>query len=307
VTDIRIAAASSYHSLSSSHHRVRSIIIIQSSLHEVAFPPPICVYPEGSRGAEHLQHHPIGGNFKQTRYTNVSRPYHRSRAPVFLRPARHLRLPKYCGVRTRPPVPRAVVLPRPLQQLQVPAHCGAGTSQCAPWAVVQSCSRAHFNTSRCPPLAAYAQVLAQGQPRSHANFRTSRCPPLAANEQVNGCNGQSCSSAHFNTSRCPPSAANCTNRLVPRAVVIPRPPQHLHVPPQAANIQVLSFHGHPFSLAQTSRSTDPTKSFTLNETAPRVFVPACPRPEASTAALQPRPTRANTARSHLWDKKGAGS
>eukprot|EP00227_Mantoniella_beaufortii_P016963 CAMPEP_0197594526 /NCGR_PEP_ID=MMETSP1326-20131121/20747_1 /TAXON_ID=1155430 /ORGANISM="Genus nov. species nov., Strain RCC2288" /LENGTH=52 /DNA_ID=CAMNT_0043160723 /DNA_START=137 /DNA_END=291 /DNA_ORIENTATION=+ len=35
-------------------------------------------------------------------------------------------------------------------------------------------------------------------------------------------------------------------------------------PPFAASAQILSVHGQPFSWAQSNRSTDPTKSWTLS-------------------------------------------
>ena len=40
-------------------------------------------------------------------------------------------------------------------------------------------SRAHFNTSRCPPSAAWLQILysCHGQPCSRAHCKTSRCRP----------------------------------------------------------------------------------------------------------------------------------
>ena len=72
----------------------------------------------------------------------------------------------------------------------------------------QLCSRAHFHTSRCPPPAAYAQLVCEshGQPRSQSHFNTPSCPPKAALEHVSAPHGAggSCARAHRNTTRCPP-------------------------------------------------------------------------------------------------------
>ena len=54
------------------------------------------------------------------------------------------------------------------------------------------------------------------------------------------CHGQSCARAHRSTSRCPPSAAAQHVPRVPRAVVLPRPLQHLQVPAQSGSIDTSS-------------------------------------------------------------------
>ena len=51
--------------------------------------------------------------------------------------------------------PRAVVLPQPLQHVQVPANSGGRQ---VPTLHGRSCSRAHCNMPRCPPLAVYAHI-----------------------------------------------------------------------------------------------------------------------------------------------------
>jgi hypothetical protein len=84
--------------------------------------------------------------------------------------------------------------------------------------------------------------------------------------QVSESHGQSCCRAHCKTARCPPSAAlsgPCRRQPVPRAVVFPRPLQHVQVPgpsgvrtrrpaPRASvlprklqNVQVPAHRGHP--------------------------------------------------------------
>jgi len=51
----------------------------------------------------------------------------------------------------------------------------------------------------------------------------------------------------------PPSAA-FARRLIPQAVVPSRPPQHLQVPAQTAHAHVHVFHAHPCSRAQRTTS-----------------------------------------------------
>lgn len=49
----------------------------------------------------------------------------------------------------------------------------------------QPLSKAHFRTSRCPPLSAQSQVRSsQGQPWDLAHYKTSRRPSPAVQEQV---------------------------------------------------------------------------------------------------------------------------
>jgi len=95
----------------------------------------------------------------------------------------------------------------------------------------QWCPRAHFNTSRCPYLAAVEHVTESiGQPCSRAHCNTCRCPPRAACRQVDVFHGHPCSCANFSTSRCPP---------------------------QAAAEHVSSLHSHPCSRAHCSTSKCP--------------------------------------------------
>ena len=97
----------------------------------------------------------------------------------------------------------------------------------------QPFSRAHFSVSRWPPFAARAHVrLSHGQPFSRAHFRASRWPPSAAYSHVASFHGQPFSRAHFSTSRWPPFAAFVHVLLVPRAVVLARPLEHLQVAAQ---------------------------------------------------------------------------
>ena len=77
-----------------------------------------------------------------------------------------------------------------------------------------------------------------------------------------------------------------TRPCVPRAAVRPRPLQHLQAPARATRAHVRVHHGHPFSFAQASNSTDPTKSLTSRST------PARGRPEATTATLSSGPALA---------------
>ena len=163
----------------------------------------------------------------------------------------------------RPLVPRAAVLARPLQHLEVAAK---------------------RRDTR-------ASTSFHGQPFARAHFSSSRWPPSdAASPHVSSSHGQSFSRAHFSTSRWPPSAAH-TRVLVPRAVVLARPLQHLEVaaqrrllarvlvpraavlarplqfsswPPCAAAQHVSSFHGQPFSRAHCSTSRWPRHAASLH-------------------------------------------
>eukprot|EP00227_Mantoniella_beaufortii_P014329 CAMPEP_0197599410 /NCGR_PEP_ID=MMETSP1326-20131121/31314_1 /TAXON_ID=1155430 /ORGANISM="Genus nov. species nov., Strain RCC2288" /LENGTH=145 /DNA_ID=CAMNT_0043166373 /DNA_START=801 /DNA_END=1239 /DNA_ORIENTATION=- len=84
-----------------------------------------------------------------------------------------------------------------------------------------------------------------------------------------------------------------TSGRAPRAPILPRPLQHLQVPAlsqDGTNTQVPRVPWAPFSLAQDNRATDRI----LNGIS---IDPAHGSPDASTAALGPRPTRASIARS----------
>jgi len=60
--------------------------------------------------------------------------------------------------------------------------------------------------------------------------RLSEYPLVAARSRVATVHGQPCCRAHFSTSRCPPAAARSQLVCIPRAVVLPRPPQCIQVP-----------------------------------------------------------------------------
>ena len=175
------------------------------------------------------------------------------RAVVLPRPLQHLQAPGVSGACTSRRIPRAEVLPHPLQHLQVPTDSG--------YAHVisfhgESCSRSHFNTSRCPPAAAHVQQFnmhsppssstsTHGHPCSHAHINTSRCPPAAAFAHVLSSQSQPCPRAHLSTYGCPL---------------------------RAAIAHVAATHGQSFVLAQASRWTDPHSSFSLS--GPPPFAPA---------------------------------
>ena len=97
---------------------------------------------------QHLQVPTLsGGMHTSSRPTSSLAP-----APTATPPgARPKRPPSTVGL-----IPRTVVLPRPLWHLQVsaPSGCEHVISSHGQW-----CSRAHFNTSRCPPRAANAHPI----------------------------------------------------------------------------------------------------------------------------------------------------
>jgi len=156
------------------------------------------------------------------------------------------RCPPLSCTRNRAVIPRAVVLPRPLQHRQVPLPSGGGTGRPRHG---QSCSSAHFNSSRCPPSATPPgdRPSLRWSMFSGPNRNRSPAPAPSAKENVNPPlpHGQPCSCAHCNT-RCPRGA--CARRPAPQATVLPRPHQHSPVARTSQpHAQVCSSHGHPCS------------------------------------------------------------
>jgi hypothetical protein len=66
-----------------------------------------------------------------------------------------------------------------------------------------------------------------------------------------------------------PRSVGDSDTCVPLAAILPRPLHHPRCPARAA-YTFLAFHGHPFSLAQVSSSTDLAKSSTSSFTAARL-------------------------------------
>jgi hypothetical protein len=137
-----------------------------------------------------------------------------------------------------PSTPRARTSPRP-----------TGSRSRAPTAA----PRGGRHSPRCEHVSS-----SHGQPFSRAHFSTSRWPPLAALAHVSSSHGQPFSRAHFSTSRWPPSPRSA-RLLVPRAAVLARPLQHLEVAALAAYAHVSSSHGQPFSRAHFSTSRWPPR------------------------------------------------
>ena len=140
-------------------------------------------------------------------------------------------------------VPRAAVLARPLQHLEVAALRRAPHAR-RPTSHGQSFSRAHFSTSRWPRSAAHRAHVSSshGQPFARAHFSTSRWPPLTAtcarpsSTRLPRAHEPSARRARRAAPRAPTSAPRggrppppTRTSLVPRAVVLARPLQHLEV------------------------------------------------------------------------------
>ena len=110
----------------------------------------------------------------------------------------------------------------------------------------QRCSRAHRNTSRCQTLVAAAHISSSHRPpRSYAHLNT----------------------VPFLGGGCTRSRVAASDR-VPRAVVLPRPPQHLNVP--APVPQTLS--GQPATDCPLSETANRKSDFHTNETKQRHLI-----------------------------------
>ena len=123
----------------------------------------------------------------------------------------------------------------------------------------QPFSRAHFKTSKCPPIAALLQVHSfQGQPFSRAHFKTRKWPPIAALLQVYSFQGQPFSRAHFKTSIWPPCAALSTSHTHSKGNHSREPISRLlYGHPLLHYRQVHSSQGQPFSRAHFKTSKCP--------------------------------------------------
>jgi hypothetical protein len=74
--------------------------------------------------------------------------------------------------------------------------------------------RHHFSTSKFPPIAAKSQVsLSHGHQLSQHHLTKFKCPPIAANKPVHSSHGHPLTRHHFNSSKCPPCAAYSQVRL----------------------------------------------------------------------------------------------
>jgi hypothetical protein len=119
-------------------------------------------------------------------------------------------------------------------------------------------SRAHCTTCVCPFSAAHSHVkLVHGQWCARAHFNTSSCPHRAACAHVCQSQGQWRSRAHFSISKRPVPSGYCTSQLVPRAVVLPQPVQHLHMSALSGVIHTISSQGQSWSRAHFNTSRCP--------------------------------------------------
>ena len=174
--------------------------------------------------------------------------------------------PPSCSSTDMSLIPRASILPSPFQHIQMSSSCSmdymSSASQGHPF------SLAHFNTSKCPPLAAaHACPFIPRAPFSLAHFNTSRCPPSAASVHVHSSQGHPFSLAHFNTSKCPPLAAaymsphpkgihsplpisthpnvlllqHAYMYFIPRASILPCPFQHIQMS-SSCSMNCMSIH-----------------------------------------------------------------
>ena len=146
----------------------------------------------------------------------LARPFSTSRWPCSPRPRTSTRP---TGSRSRAPTaaPRGGRAPR-----RERAHVCSSHGQ--PF------SRAHLSTSRWPPSPRTHVSSFHGQPFSCAHLSTSRWPALRR-ARARGRLGSTGSrfARPFSTSRWPPRARPRARPLVPRAVVLARPLQHLEV------------------------------------------------------------------------------
>ena len=120
------------------------------------------------------------------------------------------------------------------------------------------CSRAHLNTSRCPPSTACLHVRSShGQWCCRAHVNISRNPLMAANVHVPESHGQPCARAHCSKCMCPPRAA-CEH--------------------------VDELHGHPCSCAHFSTSKYHKRR---SYTSPRPTGTRAPAPTAASPGARP--------------------
>ena len=136
----------------------------------------------------------------------------RRRASIFLRPPQQLGVTALSGVLTRSSIPRTVMLPRPLQDRKVPALRSGHTRYIT---LLRSTGSPALEATSTPPGARPEQ-------RVHNSLCASpRCPPPTGTR------------APARTSTPPgarPERHSHMCLLTPRAVLLPKPLQHLQVP-----------------------------------------------------------------------------
>ena len=106
-------------------------------------------------------------------------------------------------------------------------------------------------------LLHYYKYSSQGQPFSRAHFKTSKWPPLLHLLQVYSFQGQPFRRAHFKTSKCPPCAA-LHKSFIPRTTILVEPiSRPLNVHPLLHCYKSRSSQGQPFRRAHFKTSKCP--------------------------------------------------
>jgi len=175
-------------------------------------------------------------------------------------------------------IPRAAVLPHPLQHLPLPARSAGCNRSLAPRAVMLHRPSLHVrDTSRSPPRA----TATHGQSCARAHRSTSRSRPAPSGVRT------TFTSPHrpLQHLQVPALRGECAVLRVARAIMAPRPPQHVQLQPAAA------IHTRPALPLAPSRSlwpppsiADPTKALSFRGTAPP---PTFPRAAGCEAAAPP--------------------